>query len=237
MENVNLPFKGLLVVALLCSCSPQDNLDTIKTNAINGSETFKTGATAPGNKLNTYDSAGESYRELLTIYQSGTHSPESLPAVRAIVNGLTSTPTTTTTSTNDATDALLSDIIQSPEATFVTILQQSGLSQNAKDILSDFVAGFGALKAKPFEAIYTEIISQETTINDLDSLTTNDKRVLLTVMSIARYSLSNKCCEDTDWETSVGNIVAATAGALISTDLAVRYTLITRIGEYELVPL
>jgi len=234
MENVNLPFKGLLVVALLCSCSPQDNLET---NAINGSETFKTGVTAPGNKLNAYDSAGESYRELLTIYQSGTYAPESLAAIKAIVNELTGSPTITATSTNGASDALLSDIIQSPEATFVTILQQSGLSQNAKDILSDFVAGFEVLKAKSFEAFYIEIISQETTVSSSDLLTPEDKRVLLTVMSIARYSLSNKCCEDTDWETSVGNIVAATAGALINADTAIRYTLITRIGEYELVPL
>ena len=235
MENINLPFKGLLVVALLCSCSPQDNLETIETNAINGSETFKTGVTAPGNKLNAYDSAGESYRELLTTYQSGTYAPESLAAIKAIVNELTGSATIT--ATGDTTDPLLADIIQFPETSFTTILQQSELSQNAKDILSDFVAGFEVLKAKSFDDIYIEIVSQETTVSSSDSLTTEDKRILLTVMSIARYSLSNKCCEDTDWETSVGNIVAATAGALINADTAIRYTLITRIGEYELVPL
>jgi len=235
MKNVNFPSLSLLVVTLLCSCSPEDSTDTLHPNAQDKPIHLKLGTIAPGNKSNAYDSAGESYREVLSEYQSGNYAPESLTAIKAIVNELTGSPTIM--ATGDTTDPLLSDIIQYPETSLSTILLQSELSQNAKDILSDFVAGFEVLKAKSFDDIYIEIVSQETTISDLASLTTNDKRVLLTVMSIARYSLSNKCCEDTDWETSVGNIVAATAGALISSDIAIRYTLITRIGEYELVPL
>jgi len=237
MKKASLPLAGLLFVVLLCSCSSDDSLEISNPKAQDSPETFRLGAFSPDNKLNPNDYAGEIYRSLLSDYQSGNYSPDSLAAVGAIVDVLRGRPTITTTSVDDTTDELLKDIIQSPEATFVTILQQSGLSQNAKNILSDFVDDFDNLKAKPFEEIYPEIVSLENAISGSGSLTTTDKNVLLTVTSIARHSFSNKCCEDTDWETSVGNIVAATAGALISTDLAVRYTLITRIAEYELVPL
>lgn len=237
MKKVNLSFAGLLVVALLCSCSSEENLEIFNSEPKSNPTNVRLGTVLPGNKSNPLDFAGESYRSILSDYQSGDYSPDSLAEVVAIVDALRGLPIITTTPVDDTTNALLAGIIDSPEVTFVSILHESGLSQNAKDILSDFVDGFDSFKANPFEDIYPEIVSLETTVSSSDLLTTEDKRILLTVMSIARYSLSNKCCEDTDWETSVGNIVAATAGALINADKAIRYTLITRIGEYELVPL
>jgi hypothetical protein len=237
MKNVNLTFAGLFFVALLCSCSSEDSLDISNHSTQESSATSRFSAFSPDNKLNPNDYAGESYRSLLSDYQSGNYSPESLAEVGAVVDALRGTPTLTVMSLDATTDAFLSNIIQSPEATFVTILQQSGLSQDAKNILSDFVEGFDALEAKPFDEIYSDIVSLESTISGLNSLTANDRTVLLTVTSITRHSFSNKCCEDTDWKTSVGNIVAATAGALVNSDLAVRYALITRIAEFELVTL
>jgi len=237
MKKVNLPFAGLLVVALLCSCSSDDDLEIFNSEPKSGPTNVRLGALMPGNKSNPSDFAGESYRSTLSDYQSGDYSPASLAEVGAIVDALRGLPIITTTYVDDTTNELLAAIIDSPEATFISILHESGLSQNAKDILSDFVVGFDSLKANPFEEIYPEIVSLENTISDSGSLNAYDKTVLLTVASIARHSLSNKCCEDTDWETSVGNIVAATAGALINADTAIRYTLITRIAEYELVPL
>ncbi len=237
MKKVNLLFAGLLFVALLYACSSEDNLEFSNPNTQDNPVTSRLGTFSPDNKLNPNDYAGESYRSLLSDYQSGNYSPETLAEVGAVVDALRGTPTLTVMSLDATTDSLLSNIIQLPEATFVTILQQSGLSQEAKNILSDFVEGFDVLEAKPFAEIYTDIVSLESTISGLNSLTANDKMVLLTVTSIARHSLSNNCCEDTDWKTSVGNIVAATAGALVNADLAVRYALITRISEYELIPL
>ncbi|TRW23633.1 hypothetical protein FMM05_13310 [Flavobacterium zepuense] len=237
MKKVNLPFAGLLFVALLCSCSSEDSPETFNINTKGAPANTRLGGIVAGNKSNPIDFAGESYRSTLSEYQSGNYSPDSLAAVINLVNSLTGTVTLTTTAVDDTTETLLTASIQSPKATLVVILQQSSLSTEAREVLTDFVEGFDSLKAKPFEEIYPEIVSLENTISGSDSLTATDKNVLLTVTSIARHSLSNKCCEDTDWETSVGNIVAATAGALVSTDLAVRYTLITRIGEYELVPL
>ncbi|MFP5436780.1 MAG: hypothetical protein ACLGH8_03285 [Bacteroidia bacterium] len=237
MKKINLPFAGLLFVSLLCSCSSEDSLETFDPITKDGPASTRLGALAPGNKSNLLDSAGERYRSTLSDYQSGNYNPGSLAAVSTIVNSLMDTTTISTMSLDDTTEALLTDIIQSPKVTLAIILQQSSLSPEARDLLSDFADGFDILKAKPFEEIYPEIVSLENAIDGSDSLTATDKNVLLTVTSIARHSFSNKCCEDTDWETSVGNIVAATAGALVSTDLAVRYTLITRIGEYELVPL
>ena len=237
MKKVNLPFAGLLFVALLCSCSSEDSPETFDTNTKDLPASTRLGATVPGNKSNPIDFAGESYRTTLSEYQSGNYNPDSLAEVINLVNSLTGTTGITTTALDDTTEALLTASILSPKATLIIILQQSTLSSEARELLTDFVDGFDSLKAKPFEEIYPEIVSLENTISGSGILTASDKNVLLTVTSIARHSLSNKCCEDTDWETSVGNIVAATAGALVSTDLAVRYTLITRIGEYELVPL
>jgi len=237
MKKVNLPFAGLLLVALLCSCSSEDSPETFDPNTKDVTASSRLGAIVAGNKSNPIDFAGENYRSTLSEYQSGNYNLDSLAAVITLVNSLTGTTTLTTTAPDDTTEALLTASIQSPKATLAVILEQSSLSTEARDLLSGFVDGFNSLKAKPFEEIYPEIVSLENTISGSGTLTATDKNALLTVTSIARHSLSNKCCEDTDWETSVGNIVAATAGALVSTDLAVQYTLITRIGEYELVPL
>ncbi|RYD90084.1 MAG: hypothetical protein EOP54_24530, partial [Sphingobacteriales bacterium] len=107
MKNVNLPFAGLLSLALLFSCSSEDGLETIHPNTKDGPASTRLGALVPSNKSNPLDIAGERYRSLLSDYQSGTYSPGSLAAVRAIVDSLAGTTTVTTTATDDNTEALL----------------------------------------------------------------------------------------------------------------------------------
>ncbi|MNW08315.1 hypothetical protein D3C71_2050780 [compost metagenome] len=58
------------------------------------------------------------------------------------------------------------------------------------------------------------------------ALTTTDKEIVLTVLSIAEASLLyGKERKDKDWETSVGNIVAAARGAQHGTPCALRLSL------------
>lgn len=225
MKNVFL--TGLLSVVLLMACS--SDTEQTPTEAAYG-QTMKSAAFQAENKLNPYDSIGRNYREFLSEYQTSDYNPTTFSGVSTAVATIMGSKAVVINSTEQA---LLSTSISSPSLSLTSVLASSTLSQNAKEYLTTFANDFASLREQPFASAYTEIVNFEYTVTNSTSLTTNDKRILLTVSSLARYSLDHSCCEDTDWETSVGNIVAATSGALTDSNKAIRYLLISRIAEHE----
>ncbi|WP_116787839.1 hypothetical protein [Flavobacterium psychrotrophum] len=225
MKNVLLP--GLLSAVLLMGCSSDTELTPVK--AIHG-QTMKFTALQAENKLNPYDSIGRNYRVFLSEYQNTGYNPTTFSGVSTAVATIMGSKAV---AINNNEQALLSTYVSSPSLSLTTVLANSTLSQSAKDYLTTFTEDFITLRHQPFASAYTEIVNFEDTVMNSTALTTNDQRVLFTVTSLARYSLDHSCCEDTDWETSVGNIVAATAGALTDSDRAIQYLLITRIAQHE----
>lgn len=225
MKNVLLP--GLLSAVLVMACSSDTELTP--TEAVYG-QTMKSTALQAENKLNPYDSIGRNYREFLSEYQNTNYNPTAFSGISTAVETIMGSKAVII---DDNEQALLSTSISSPSSSLTTVLATSTLSQGAKDYITTFVDDFTTLRDQPFASAYTEVVNFENTVTNSIALTTNDKRVILTVTSLARYSLDHSCCEDTDWETSVGNIVAATAGALTDSDKAIQYLLITRIAQHE----
>lgn len=225
MKNVLLP--GLLSAVLLMSCS--SNTELTPTEAIYG-QTMKSTALQAENKLNPYDSIGRNYREFLSEYQNTGYNPTTFSAVLTAVATIMGNKAV---AIDNNEQVLLSTSISSPSLSLTAVLANSTLSQSAKDYLTTFVDYFATLREQPFASAYTEIVNFENTVTNSIALTMNDKRILFSITSLARYSLDHSCCEDTDWETSVGNIVAATAGALTDSDRAIHYLLITRIAQHE----
>lgn len=225
MKNVLLP--GLLSAVLLMACSSDTELTP--TEAVYG-QTMKSTAFHAENKLNPYDSIGRNYREFLSEYQNTDYNPTTFSGVSTAVATIMGSKAVVINSTEQV---LLSTSISSPSLSLTSVLANSTFSQSAKDYITTFADDFATLRQQPFASAYTEIVNFENTVTNSIALTTNEKRVLFSVTSLARYSLDHSCCEDTDWETSVGNIVAATAGALTDSNKAIQYLLITRIAEHE----
>jgi len=228
MKNVFLIPAGLLSAVLCIACSQDigEVVNTTDNNAFN----LKSAVATVENKSNPFDSVGLDYRVLLSSYQSLDSSPGTVAEISEIVSLLMGEKAVVS---DPAMQVLLSGILSHPQDSLISIFQDSGLSNDAKTVLSGFVANFYTLSLQPFPEAYNEILTIENAVNSSLSIPENDKRVILTVTSLARYSLYHECCEDTDWDTSVGNIVAAIAGAIQDRNLAIQYILSTRILQHE----
>jgi hypothetical protein len=184
-----------------------------------------------GNSANPYDTVGLEYSNYLSAYKDGRYEPNSYPDVQAIVAKLTSDPTIT--QQDNILRALLTACISNPPIALEQILQQSGLSENGRQIISDFIASYQALSDQPFSSAYNSIVVMENTVSGSTALPSDDKRIILSVASFTRYSLYHSCCYDTDWRKSVGNVIAALAGAVENRSATIQYPLITSIAGLE----
>ena len=226
MKNILLP--GLLSVALLIACSQET--EQVFPSATPDETILKSASSQAENKTNPFDTVGAHYRGLLTEYQDGGYSPASFTEATAIVETIIGNKAV---AIDADTESQLSEILSNPYESLTAVLEGSGLSPEAGEYLATFIDDFATLRQLPFATAYPEITTLENNVSSSVTLPEYDKRVILTITSLARYSLDHGCCEDTDWETSVGNIVAATAGAVSDGDKAIHYLLLTRITQHE----
>lgn len=219
----------MLSAILLIACSDQTG-ETVISN-VSAAPHLKLLDTTPANKANPYDYIGLRYSDLLIAYRSGNHKPSNFTEAYTIVRSLennTLLPVNSTSIQN-----LLSECLNSPDITLAELLSSSGLSDEAKVTLAGFIDNFETLSAQPFSQAYNDITAIENNVQNSVGLPGNDQRVILAVTSISRYLLYNSCCGDTDWRKSVGNIVAATAGALENDNFAIGYCMIINITQLE----
>jgi len=230
MKSIILTPFGILSAILFCACAT----DTEETVSATGyASYYKSSGSDIGNMANPYDNIGLQYRNFLTAYKSGNFNADSFAAIQAIVQGLTNGTQLLGAGGGTATQELLSRCMNSPETALSLILEQSNLSQGGKDALSGFINNYENLSQEPFSLAYSEIVAMENAVSSSTTLPDYDQRVILTVASITRYSLYHSCCEDTDWKKSVGNIIAAVAGAMENDSCAIQYPLVTSIAGFE----
>lgn len=228
MKSVTSILLGILSTILLCACADETGEPLTK---VAEPIYYKSLSTTATNKANPYDHLGVQYVELLETYKMGDYQPSDFTAIDAVVYTLMYGASST--QSLPSKQGLLSSCVNNPMQSLNDILTVSYLSADAKNILSGFAEDFAMLSVVPFAQAYTAIIAIENTVINSGTMSPDDQRVILTIASILRYSLYHSCCEDTDWGKSVGNIVAATAGAIERSDLAVEYALITSIAGLE----
>ncbi len=228
MKSVNLIPMGIVSVILLACANETDQLNTVTTQE---TPYLKTLGSTAGNTANPYDAVGQSYKNFLVIYKSGNYSPTDYAGIAQIVSALSGR-----TLSPELQD-ILSTIVNDPKATANSILDTSELSTEAKDLLSGFIHDYDRLSVQPFEATFNEISVLESEVISNPSLPDYDQRVILSLLSVTRYALYHSCCEDTDWEKSVGNIVATLAGTLESNADGTAYALVTSIAGLEKIQL
>jgi len=223
---ISVPVGILLGISLYaCTAEPLKTHDTDPAIIM----AQKTISMPAANKANPYDASGLTYRSLLFNYKSGNYTPSDFTDIDAIVHSLMDTPSTAAT----AKQMLLSSCVNDPIGTFDDLLMGSGLSSQAGMLLSEMIGSYDALGRLPFDDAYTEIVALENVTLLSPTLSENEQRIILSVASIIRFSLYHSCCADTDWGKSVGNIVAAAAGAVTSEQLTLEYIMITSIANLE----
>lgn len=128
--------------------------------------------------------------------------------------------------------ALVATIMDDPLSFHKSSIGESGLSDGAAVCFTQFLLDF-SLPAQDVETRLELVRDALSDIAENPEFTAFDKEVLLATLSITEASLLyEKERKDKDWETSVGNIVAASRGALAEPALALRLSLMAGIMQY-----
>lgn len=238
MKKQLLIYGFLTIFICLISCSDEADYYSYSNNK----ELEQSIMNRPnaGNSLNPYDSIGHLHNVILDAYFLENPSVQTISDVSFEIDALYSVYSNTINvlSTNNLDIEDIEGILDNPEDSFEDIILNSTLSNQARLSFEDFVNDLIDIQDEEFDSIYNVITNYESEISINPLFTNEDKRVILLVSAIARYSIYyEKGRDDDDWEHSVGNIAAATKGAIEGSSQAVRMALIAGIckslGIYE----
>lgn len=244
MKNISLGLVILPLLIISCTTDAIDTADTIDSK-ISGKKSEKGApliqSLSPENAENVYDYAGKLHNDLLETYLAGnyqystnTQISEQLEAIVAMNSDVALLNLETSVAVNLEE---IQAIVNNPEAKLDDAIANSSMTTAAKISLSSFMSAALLWKNEEYAAIYQSIISYESAVISNTEFSVEDKRIILTTSSIARYSIyyDKKPPNDEDWETSVGNRVGAVSGAVDNSLTAISRSLKVRIMISNLV--
>lgn len=223
MKKILLCGALLALGTLLSSCNNEE--------LTSSKHQFKIATLSIGTNL--YDEVGELHNVLFDLYSSPANSPETIESIATEVNQLISNYTNLPQTTIPI-DSLFSDkleqFIHYPQQSLDTIVSQIGLSTLAKSKLLNLIEITSGATTTDINEALLEVVAFEEQILSDTILSLGEKEIILTVSSIAKYSLyDNGDRKDKDWDLSVGNIVATIYGAANSSQDALLFALTSKI--------
>jgi hypothetical protein len=237
MKNISL---WLVIVALLIVSCTADTIDT--TESIDSKvSSKKSGKTArlvqnlrPENPANVYDFAGKLHNDILDIYLTGNYQYNTIAEIAQQIEAITMVNSDSVFAglkTNQPVNIEeIQEIVNNPQSELNESIANSSMTNGAKDSLSSFMNTLLLWENDEYETIYQSIISYESSVIANTQFTSEDKRIILTTSSIARYSLYYaKERKDKDWDSSVGNRVGGVSGAIDNSSTAIIRSLVTGI--------
>lgn len=239
----------LLILTYFTSC------DDIDTNVIDTPDTISAGtnhptpllrgiAEMPANSDNPYENVGRIYDAVLTeCYASGSN-PIGVSAisdkVRYAANNMPGFNALKGTTYHDVQQERVSYIIDHPFTCIADIANASGLSATGKSTLTLYINAILIANAKEteFKPIYDYTCDFETSVLANAALNVKDKRVILIVTSIARYSICKakkrpKKNTDPDWTILIANLTGAAYGADFDMAEAVTTAIVCGIAQNQ----
>ena len=244
MKNISL---GLVILPLLIISCTTDTLDTADTldSKISSKKSEKAARLVqnltPENPANVYDYAGKLHNDILEAYLAGNYQYSTIVQISEQVQAIAAANSDVALLNleRNLPDNLeeIQEIINNPDAKLDEAITNSSMTSAAKISLSSFMNAALLWGNEEYGAIYQSIISYESAVMTNTNFSDEDKRIILTTSSIARYSIyyDKKPPYDEDWETSVGNRVGAVSGAVDNSLTAISRSLITGIMLSNLV--
>lgn len=223
-----------IISILFMSCSTENETsisDDSQTNITSNAVLRKTGL-YPENSSNIFDAAGQLYYEISDSYllqeNISVTTAGTIFQVESIANMNEEYLALRPAAYSSPTAARIDYILSNQEVTALSIIANSSMSLKGKTSLTAFVNTLMYYRdlQMEYDSIYKFIVDYETVIIADNTLTTNDKKVILTTASVSRYgfyfaSKHRRKPRDRDWEISWGHIVAATDGSEESTASAI----------------
>lgn len=223
-----------IISILFMSCSAENEpsiLEASQTKSM-GDSTLRRAGLYPENSANSYDAAGQLYYDIsdayllhgnISVTTSGT-----ITEVERIANLNEDFVSILPAAYISPTVARIDYILSIEQPTALGIIANSSMTSKAKTSLTSFATTLMLYRdlQKDYDSIYRLIVDYETVIIADNTLTTNDKKIILTTTSVSRYSFyfaakHRRKPRDRDWEISWGHIVASTDGSEESTACAV----------------
>ena len=244
MKNISLGLVILPLLIISCTTDAIDTADTIDSK-ISGKKSEK-GARlmqtlSPENPENVYDYAGKLHNDLLETYLAGNYQYSTIAQISEQVEAIVAMNSDVALLNLETSVPVnleeIQAIVNNPEAKLDEAIANSSMTSAAKISLSSFMNAALLWKNEEYGAIYQSIISYESAVMTNTEFSGEDKRIILTTSSIARYSLyyDKKPPYDEDWGTSVGNRVGGVSGAIDNSLTAISRSLITGIMISNLV--
>jgi hypothetical protein len=211
MKKLIAPF--LFLTFLFASCSTDDTaLTDSAAQAPQQHEKFsvKTNHT-PENTLNTYDTAGKLHKDMFIEYLSHYNSATTLSGIITGVEAVANNNATFTTIRTGYTGLVQTNVQSVLSSTSSAIISNSSASATGKQKLTSFVAMIDGFETAAYNTTYDNIVAFEQTIISDNTLTANDKRIILTTTSVARFAMS---CYDKDrgWNRTKVGILSTVSG-------------------------
>ena len=244
MKNISLCLVIFPLLIISCTADNIDTSDNSTDSNVNSKKLEKSARLVenltPENPANVYDLAGKLHNDILDTYLEGSYQYNTISQISqqietiavanndlALLNFATNVPVNLEE---------IQAIVNNPEAELDEAIVNSSMTNAAKGSLSSFMNAALLWENEEYGTIYQSIVSYESSVMTNSQFSSEDKRIILTTSSIARYSLYySKERKDKDWETSVGNRVGGASGALDQSLTAIKMALITGISQNNLV--
>ncbi|MGO4770882.1 hypothetical protein ACEN2I_04420 [Flavobacterium sp. W22_SRS_FK3] len=229
----------LLLLVILTSLSVSCTNDNIDNTEVLGStlteeESKKTAKLlqnlSPENPANAYDIAGKIHNDILDVYLSENYPFNTIAQISQKVDSIS-------VLNSDLLNMAISlpcnfqeiqETIDDPQIKLEQAIANSSMTNAAKISLSNFMDSILLWETNEYAVIHQSIISFEALVISNTQFSNEDKRIILTTSSIARYSAYYaKERKDKDWETSVGNRVGAVQGAVANSSTAINKSIVT----------
>lgn len=223
MKKLNSCFILLPLIAVLFNACDEDRATAVvaETHQLKNLSA-KPGEELPDNLANPYDAAGKIHGEILDSYFEAVTLPETMEAIIARVDYV---------SHLNVGFLKLDDgfyqkfdplrgayILSQPQGAVSEIFQNAPLGVAARSSLEAFSGSFLDLCSaeQDYNVIYKHVAQYESLVLEDTTIVAADKRLLLTITSIARHSASKKRRpkknDDTDWESNIFHIAGGIEG-------------------------
>ena len=201
-----------VVIPLLFACTPEG-----QTTIEQQSFYQKSAASGPANPSNPYDAAGALRNRILaaafTAFPHGASDTEILASISLTANSDSDFAALKTASYSELSIDTLQSYLQSSPPVAQTVAKLP-LSQKAKADFTSFINGLLAVQAQDYDIVQAYIINFETAVLSSGLYSAAEKKLMLTVSSLERYSeYYRRKPKDKDWDLLLGNIIAGAEGA------------------------
>ncbi|PWJ97112.1 hypothetical protein BC749_108263 [Flavobacterium araucananum] len=216
MKNLKVLLAILPLFTIACSDDNTGDYTGKTTEIAYLNESAKKSGIGPGNSANPFDNAGSMHNEILEIIGDTDFNSQSIEEIAILIDSVSAAhPELIPLSSDYNLSGRLSEItwIVNNENAINDVLTSCTMGVSAKASFITFVNNLPLVANDPYNNIHSVIVSYEAGVLANTGFSGEDKRIILTATSIARYAAYEKKRKDKDWETNVTSIAATVSGA------------------------